>query len=217
MNQSGKILFGFIVLVLIACNSNNKIKQSSKHVEKKKMVTEIIIDSHYTFDEAIKGSKAPENIIHQLRLINVRYYSTDDKIHEGQLLTNKKVANDLISLFDFILKNKFHVAHAIPIVKYGWNDNLSMKDNNTYSFCYRNISYSKHATGMAIDINPYFNPVHWKKSYEYRRNQPVGVQCDTTVNGSLYSSNPVIREFEKHGFRWGHNFTVKFDDHHFEK
>jgi hypothetical protein len=216
MSKCLKIIGCLFFLTCISCQSN---KKEIRHtVKNKKTIQEaVIVDCNYTFEDAIKGTKAPDKIISQLCLINVKYYSADGKIHEGQLLTNKKIAGNLISLFDFMLRNKFHVAHVIPVVKYNWDDNLSMQDNNTYSFCYRNISYSKHATGMAIDINPYFNPVHWKKGYEYRRSQPDGVSCDTSVNGTLYNSNPVVREFEKYGFHWGHNFTIKYDDHHFEK
>ncbi|MEI6554898.1 MAG: M15 family metallopeptidase [Paludibacter sp.] len=177
----------------------------------------IIIDSHYTFEESVAGSIAPLEIINQLELIDVQYYSTDGKIHQGQILTNKTLANDLKEIFKFILKSGFEVEHAIPVVKYGWYDDLSMQANNTYSFCYRNMNFSKHATGMAIDINPFLNPVIWKDGYDYRQNKPEQARRDTTVNGTLYESQPVVQEFIKHGFFWGHNFKMKFDDHHFEK
>ncbi|MDP4240408.1 MAG: M15 family metallopeptidase [Bacteroidota bacterium] len=111
---------------------------------------------------------------------------------------------------------KFPVAHAIPVVKYHWDDDASMQANNTYSFCYRDISFSKHARGMAIDINPYFNPVRWKKGYEGHLNKPSGAHFNASIPGTFYRLNPVVQEFKKLGFRWGHNFTMKFDDHHFE-
>jgi len=90
-----------------------------------------------------------------------------------------------------------------------------MADNNSYSFCYRNISYSRHATGMAIDINPRFNPLR-RKSGD-RPNIPADAVQDTTVNGTLYPGHPVVKEFLKKGFRWGHTFSKYYDDHHFEK
>ena len=122
----------------------------------------IIVDSHYTFDEAIAGSKAPKDIIMQLQLINIQYYSTDKRIHKGQLLTNKLIAHDLQQIFQFIFQRHFPIVKAIPIVNYNSDDNLSMQDNNTSSCCYRNTCYSKHASGMARDINPLFNPVRRK-------------------------------------------------------
>ncbi|MDR2816555.1 MAG: M15 family metallopeptidase, partial [Proteiniphilum sp.] len=55
----------------------------------------------------------------------------------------------------------------------------------------------------------------WKT--EKRPNQPEGAVLDTTVNGTLYPGHPVVEEFGKLGFRWGHSFTKFYDDHHFEK
>lgn len=192
----------------------------AKKIEKiPKIIIEdtVIVDCDYTFEEAIEGTKAPFEVIDQLQLIKVRYFSIDGKIHEGQVLTNKKIANDIAELFTFMFQEQFPIAKAIPIVKYNWNDNLSMQDNNTYSFCYRNISYSKHAQGMAIDINPFFNPMRSKNDSLPRKNKPIGAKFDPSVSGTLYSSHPVVIKLKNIGFKWGHYFKRKYDDHHFEK
>ncbi|MEL7600922.1 MAG: M15 family metallopeptidase [Proteiniphilum sp.] len=174
-----------------------------------------VIDASFTFEEAIAGTKAPQQIIDQLILFDVFYLSTDGVIHQGQILTNKEIASDIVHMFRFMLREGFVVEKVIPVVRYNWNDTLSMADNNSYSFCYRNISYSRHATGMAIDINPRFNPLRWKKGGQ--PNFPAGAVQDTTVNGTLYPGHPVVKEFLKREFRWGHTFSKFYDDHHFEK
>jgi hypothetical protein len=205
-----------IFIVLISCSQK---KNDIKHLENKTTKSNLdsfIIDCKYTFDQAIAQSNAPKEILDQLQLIDVTYYSTDRKIHSGQVLTNKKLAKSLKIVFHFMFENKFPIAQAIPIVKYNWDDKLSMQANNTYSFCYRNISYSKHASGMAIDINPFFNPVRWKACFENRINRPIGANYDPAKPGTFYSLHPVVQEFKKLGFHWGHNFKEKFDDHHFE-
>lgn len=175
----------------------------------------IIIDSRYTFAQAIEGSNAPQTIIDDLELIDVTYISTDDKLHQGQILTNKRLVDDLLELFDFMLDQGFVIEKAIPVVAYNWSDSLSMADNNTYSFCYRNISYSNHAKGLAIDINPRFNPLRWKN--RDLPNEPQGAVLDTTVNGTLHPKHSVVNEFRRRGFRWGHTFSKYWDDHHFER
>ena len=93
-----------------------------------------IIDSRYTFAEAIEGSNAPQKLIDQLQLIDVTYISTDEKLHQGQILTNKRLAQDIRELFQFMLHQEFVIEKAIPIVAYNWSDSLSMADNNSYSF-----------------------------------------------------------------------------------
>lgn len=177
--------------------------------------SDTIVDACYTFEEAIRGTQAPKEITDQLELVEVHYVSTDGEIHQGQILCNRKISGEISTLFTYMLQEGFVIAQAIPIVRYGWDDSLSMTDNNSYSFCYRDISYSKHATGMAIDLNPRFNPLRWKQGS--RPNQPEGAVPDTTVNGTLYPGHPVVKAFKEKGFRWGHTFSKYYDDHHFEK
>lgn len=204
-------------MLLVSCNYEKKEIIQTTHKIKKTVENTVIVDCNYSFEKAIAGTKAPKEIIDELQLIDVLYYSTDEKLHKGQILTNEKIVDDLKTVFNEMLDEKFVVAHAIPIVNYNWDDNLSMQDNNSYSFCYRNASFSKHSTGMAIDINPYFNPVCWKEGYANRINKPIGAKKDTTINGTFSSSHPVLKEFRRLGFFWGHNFKAKHDDHHFEK
>lgn len=177
----------------------------------------LIVDCNYSFEDATIGSNAPKEIIAKLELITVLYYSIDNKLHQGQILTNKLIANDILELFDFILESNFPVAKAIPIVKYNWDDELSMQDNNTYSFCYRNISFSKHAMGRAIDINPFYNPLRWKEKYAVRQTLPKNASYNPSLPGTFYPEHPVILKSKELGFRWGRTFTQKYDDHHFEK
>jgi hypothetical protein len=207
------------VLTLSLFSCTKKHENDNKGTDINQPYDSIIVDCNYSFEEAIAGSPAPKHIINQLILLDVVYYSTDHKLHKGQILTNKAIAEDIRYMFAFMLKQKFPVAKAIPVVKYGWNDHLSMEDNNTYSFCYRNVSYSAHAEGLAIDINPFFNPVKWKEGYLVgsRKNEPAGAVHNPKVPGTFTEESPVVIEFEKRRFHWGHNMTEKFDDHHFEK
>lgn len=210
----------FIGVLLLSCTGPGRepkqIAQTRQTTPETSVLKEdTVVDASLTFEEAIAGTKAPQQIIDQLILFDVLYLSTDGKIHLGQILSNKEIASDVAYMFHFMLNEGFVIEKVIPIVRYNWNDTLSMADNNSYSFCYRNISYSRHATGMAIDINPRFNPLR-RKSGD-RPNIPADAVQDTTVNGTLYPGHPVVKEFLKKGFRWGHTFSKYYDDHHFEK
>lgn len=214
------ILLVFFI-ALYSCNTKqtndgctDNIEQTTTETDTKEVDT-IIIDAQYTFQEAIEDANAPQSIIDQLELIDVTYTSTDNKLHQGQILTNKKIAADIKEIFYIMLQQKFVIERVVPIVAYNWSDSISMANNNTYSFCYRNTSYSLHAKGLAIDINPKFNPLRWKN--KDMPNEPFGAKLDTTVNGTLYPNHLIVKEFRKRGFRWGHNFTKYWDDHHFDK
>ena len=122
----------------------------------------VIIDCSYTFEEAISGIEIPISIINQITLIDVEYYSFDNKLHKGQILVNKKAVKDIKNIFEFIKSSHFPVAKVIPVVKYNWSDQASMEDNNTSAFNYRKVKgykvLSPHSYGLAIDINPLQNP-----------------------------------------------------------
>lgn len=200
----------------MACKNNNNSKVQKQNQKVNYTKDTLIIDANYTFSQAIKGCNAPDSVIKQLILITIHYYSTDNRIHQGQLLINKKIANKVNQLFALMLKKRFCVSKVIPIVRYNWDDNASMADNNSYSFCYRNISYSKHAVGMAVDINPFYNPLRWKGRYSYRQTVPVGAKYNPSVNGTFTENSEIVAAFHNAGFRWGHTFTRNYDDHHFE-
>lgn len=208
------VYFSVLFLLFSCVNKKEQTNHEKTNVNKEEIV---VVDCDYTFEQAIAGTKAPESVISQLELITVHYYSMDGKIHQGQLLTNKLIVNDLRDIFREILRLKFPVKQVVPIVKYEWNDEASMNANNTYSFCYRNTSYSKHAYGLAVDINPMQNPNRWKPAYSYRKNKPEGAVYDMNVRGTFSDNHPVVALFREKGFFWGRNFTRNHDDHHFEK
>lgn len=176
----------------------------------------IIIDSDLTFEESIAGISIPVSVKNNLVLIEVQYYSFDEKLHQGQLLVHKSVVEDLKEIFEIIKEIKFPVHKVVPIVNYGWNDEASMLANNTSCFNYRKqrgtnvISY--HSKGLAIDINPLLNP-HIKNN----KLIPTGAIYDKTKPGTLTSSSQIVKEFKKRGWHWGGNWRASKDYQHFEK
>lgn len=219
MNCIKTLWYCCFIIGSVACTQHhNKPEDQTKTEQKQKPnQPEVIIDCYYSFSEAIQGTKAPKSILSELELFTVKYYSFDGKLHQGQILSNKKIATDLKNIFHYIQTEKFPIGKAIPAVRYGWDDDASMNDNNTYSFCYRNVSYSKHATGMAIDINPMQNPVRWNPEYRFKRSdKPIGAVYDTIQPGTFYPTHPVVKKFTELGFFWGRNFRRNNDDHHFE-
>ncbi len=176
----------------------------------------IIIDCNYTFEEALEGIEIPSSIISELTLLDVEYYSFDYKLHRGQLVVNKKVEKDIKILFSLIKELKFPIAKVIPAVKYNWDDEASMNDNNTVAFNYRKVKGSKvlsaHSYGMAIDINPEQNP-HIKGKVI----QPVNAKYDPKVRGTILRESELVNEFIKRGWQWGGRWKSSKDYQHFEK
>ena len=189
----------FAMTILSYANANDKI----------------IIDSDMAFIDAISGTTAPQNIIDNLIIVNVQYYSFDNKLHQGQLVIHKDVKNDIIELFDLIKNTKFPIAKVIPIVKYNWNDSISMADNNTSAFNYRNVdgtkSLSKHSFGKAIDINPMQNPYKSKAGII----SPRKATYNKNKSGTLTSDSKIVTFLLSRGWEWGGNYKSIKDWQHF--
>ncbi len=175
-----------------------------------------VIDSNLDFEEAVTGLSIPKNILENLRIVDVYYYGFDDKLHKGQLVVHKDVVLNIIEIFEFIRESRFPIDKVVPISKYGWSDEKSVQDNNTSAFNYRFISgtrvISNHASGLAIDINPRFNP------YVKNGNSvPVNCVYDTTKAGTISSGSQLVKEFKERGWQWGGDWKSLKDYQHFEK
>jgi peptidoglycan L-alanyl-D-glutamate endopeptidase CwlK len=175
-----------------------------------------VIDSDLDFDEAVSGLSIPQSILENLRIVDVYYYGFDDKLHKGQLVVHKDVVLEVIEVFEFIRESSFPIGKVVPISRYGWSDEKSMRDNNTSAFNYRYISgtrvISNHAAGLAIDINPALNP--------YVKNGislPAECVYDTTKPGTISASSQLVKEFKQRGWTWGGDWKSLKDYQHFEK
>ncbi len=176
----------------------------------------IIIDCHYTLSEALAGIQIPAEIENNLRLVNVQYYSFDGKLHEGQLVIDKDLVKDIKAIFGEIQERKFPIQKVIPIVKYGWSDDSSMKDNNSSAFNYRVIAgthtLSEHAYGRAIDLNPLLNP-----QFKGAKLISEGFGYNPMEPGTITKNSFIVKAFLKRGWAWGGNWHSTKDYQHFEK
>ena len=178
---------------------------------------EIIVDSSMSFSEAVEGTTAPEEIILNMSLVDVLYYSFDGRKHQGQIIVNRELEDDIYDIFNYIEKILFPIGKVVPVVAYQWNDYTSMADNNSSSFNFRVIEgttkLSMHSLGKAIDINPVQNPVIYPNGVV----APEGAKYLPQARGTFTEDNPIVQEFLRRGWHWGGNFDQPKDYHHFEK
>lgn len=167
-----------------------------------------------TLDEALTGKEIPEEIKRAQTLLDIPYLSFEGDIRTGQLVIHAELAKEVELIFKELLKCKFPIEKMIPVVAFNWDDDASMAANNTSGFNYRTIlgtmRFSHHATGRAIDINPFLNP--------YERGPfiaPPGAIYDTKIPGT--TTEEIAELFKNRGWEWGGNWTTRKDWQHFEK
>jgi len=167
--------------------------------------------------------------------VEVHYFSFTDstcsdvdrmKEYSGILLVHSCVADDVRAIFEELKRDTFPIAHVIPINRFGlnsdstgWNDVASMAQNNTSAFNYRTKptsgEHSKHAQGIAIDINPKLNPMVRHDSTGTRVD-PIGAHYDTNRPGTLTRGN-TTRYLAALGWSWGGRWPRPQDNQHIEK
>jgi peptidoglycan L-alanyl-D-glutamate endopeptidase CwlK len=176
-----------------------------------------IVDSNISLNEALQGTLASGEITSNLSLVNVHYISNDQKLHRGQIVIHKSLENDVKEFFNILIEENFIVEKVIPVVKYNWDDDASMEDNNSSGFNYRVVAgkntLSKHSLGRAIDINPFWNPVY----YSSGKVSPKGAIRDTKGKGVFLAHTKGVQFLKSKGWKWGGDWTSLKDWHHFEK
>ena len=214
--KTSSLTIVLFLTTIINAQQNQQLTRYSPDKEQTAAVQQILIDADYTFDEALKGSSIPSSVKNKLDLVSVKYYGFDGKLHQGQIIVNKEISNDIVEIFKVIEEEKFPVEKVVPIVDYNWSDEKSMNDNNTSSFNYRFISGSRilsmHANGLAIDINPKQNP--------YVKNGtsiPAGSEYRLNDKGTIEPGSKIVKAFKERGWTWGGDWKSLKDYQHFQK
>ena len=161
----------------------------------------------------------------ELRYLRLSHYDFQGKVQIGELICNKQIAKDLKEIFQELYRQKYPIERMQLTDDYDADDERSMQANNTSCFNFRAIAgtkkLSKHSLGMAIDINPLYNPC-----VKVNKDGSTSIQPKT---GRRYANRQrqwpykidkndlCYRLFVSHGFQWGGSWRSVKDYQHFER
>ena len=130
----------------------------------------------------------------------------------------RSYASAIVTALRTLYDQRFPIRRMQPVEAYGSSDERSMAADNTSAFNCRGVtgssSWSEHAYGRAIDINPLENP-------EVRRGvvSPPGGRAyldrSKWKKGMIYSRDKTVRAFAAVGWRWGGYWHSLKDYQHF--
>ena len=175
----------------------------------------------------IKGKSYKDNCttsLSDLRYLQVLHYNKEGEVLKGELICHQSISEDLLTIFRELYKAKYPIERMVLVDEYGADDEASMQANNSSAFNFRYVtgtkSLSRHSRGMAIDINPLYNP------YVRQRNgrtvvEPTNAEAyvDRTKDFpyKIVKGDLCYRLFKKYGFTWGGEWKNSKDYQHFEK
>ncbi len=160
----------------------------------------------------------------ELCYLRVLHTGFDEKTYIGELVVNQKIADDVLEIMKELYENHYPIEKMHLIDEYGADDEASMSDNNTSAFNYRTIAgtnrLSKHGQGLAVDINPRYNPcVRTKNGITTVEPQNGSTYVDRNADFSykITEGDLCLQLFLEHGFTWGGSWNSVKDYQHFEK
>lgn len=184
-----------------------------------------------TVKQRITGISYPESgctvPYEDLHYVGLLYRDFNGEEQTGELICNKAIAQDMVEIFYELYRNDYQIERVRLIDEYDGDDTASMADNNTSCFNYRVVdgttNLSKHAYGLAIDINPFYNPyvVFHKGGTGNTYISPAGseIYADRSQEFpyKIDENDLCYRLFTEHGFTWGGNWNHQKSYSHFEK
>lgn len=162
----------------------------------------------------------------ELRYLTIPHYDGHGNILMGEMVCNKAIADDLLDIFSAAFRDRYPIERMVLIDEYDADDRKSMTANNTSCFNFRVVSGTKqlsnHARGLALDINPLYNPyVSRKRNGTLYVSPPDGRPYSDRKVSFPYKIDPaddlLYSLFISHGFSWGGAWRSMQDYQHFEK
>jgi len=159
--------------------------------------------------------------LNSLRYLTLTYIGFDGKEHRGELIVNKSVAKDFVSIFRELYNIKYPIRKMRLVSDYHGSDFASIEADNTSAFNCRPVDgtnrWSKHSYGKAIDINPIENPFVTKSGHTSHKASKKYLKRVKINQAVIVSGDKVVQIFQKYGFKWGGYFKSYKDYQHFAK
>ena len=160
-----------------------------------------------------------------LRYLSLLYNDFNGDTQTGEMICNKTIAEDLLEIFCELYQNGYQIESIKLIDEYNGDDTASMLANNTSCFNYRVVEgttrLSNHAKGLAIDLNPFYNPYITYNKDGSINISPEGSEAYADRSSSfpykIDENDLAYKLFKEHGFTWGGNWNSVKDYQHFER
>lgn len=156
----------------------------------------------------------------ELRYLTVTFRGFDDRAHTGELIVHHRVAEDVVGVFERLFRARFPV-EELRVVREEELDAPPTGDGNTSTaFVCREVttgeSWSQHAYGLAVDLNPFHNP-YVRDDVVVPELASAYLDRGTHRPGMIQRGDAVTEAFAAIGWRWGGDWQSLQDWMHFSE
>lgn len=159
----------------------------------------------------------------QLAYITMTFWGFDHETHTGEIIVNRAVVDQVVGVFRVLYRERFPIEEMRVVTlkeQRAWHRAPTGDTNVTSSFECREAtlgsSWSEHAYGLAIDINPFHNP--------YLRGDLVAPELASAYTnrtwerpGMIFEGDAVTQAFDAIGWGWGGRWSSLKDWMHFSQ
>jgi hypothetical protein len=154
-----------------------------------------------------------------LRLIEMTHRTPDGGTATGRMIVHRDVAQEVVRIFRTLYRLRYPIERMELIDVHGGDDWESIEANNTSAFNCRKAtgsgSWSNHAYGYAIDINPIQNPYVLSGKVYHDASWPFIDRSKRRDPMMILAGDRVVRAFEREGWGWGGYWSNPKDYQHF--
>ena len=161
--------------------------------------------------------------VDELAYLTMTFWGFDREVHTGEMIVHASVAEDVVGVFRQIFEARLAIEEMRVVTlkeMREWDTKPTGDTNLTSSFECREAtmgsSWSEHAYGLAIDINPFHNP--------YLRGDIVGPELAGAYTdrswrrpGMIFEGDAVTDAFDAIGWGWGGRWSSLKDWMHFSQ
>jgi hypothetical protein len=153
-----------------------------------------------------------------LRWVRLTFWGFDDRRHTGELLVNTDAASAIVAAFTQLYAARFPI-EEMRITRADELDAEPTGDgNNTSAFTCKPLlgsaTWSEHAKGRAIDVNPFDNP-YIKGELLIPELASAYADRARRAPGMIHAGDAVTKAFASAGWGWGGAWQHAKDYMHF--
>lgn len=176
----------------------------------------------------VPGGDKPEDsraFLDGLRYVHIWHFNFQGKPVEGELICHESIARDLVEIFYELYRNEYQLEKVLLADEYDGDGEAAREDN--CSFCFYTVpeeedtALAKHSLGLAVDINPRYNPRILYGADGTMTILPADFAGYEDRSGDfpykIDENDLCYKLFISHGFTWGGSRNNGKDYQHFQK